>query len=284
MRVRVKVPAKINLWLEVIGKRPDGYHELSSLMLPVGIYDSIDMEIEEGDGIALTCNHPDVPQDAGNLAWRAAERYFDRYGKRKGLRIVLTKDIPVGAGLGGGSADAAGVLLGLNELFGKIFSLDELGAIAGGLGADVPFFLHQYPALATGIGEKLERVEGVPSYPLVLIKPPFMVSTRWVYESFTLTRNESRIKVSGLKAHPWQLRNFMENDLETVTLHQYPLLAQIKEWLLQQGAHGALMSGSGPTVFGVFGDMEQAEKVGAMAKHRWDGCWISAAEVIGSDG
>jgi 4-diphosphocytidyl-2-C-methyl-D-erythritol kinase len=181
--VEVRVPAKINLWLEVIRKREDGYHDLSTLMLPVGIYDTLELESCERAGIHLECSNPGIPADASNLAWRAAEAFFGAVGVGGGVHIRIRKQIPVAAGLGGGSADAAAVLLALNRMHGNGLAAPRLVALAHALGADVPFFLYQRPALATGIGELLDSVEGLPDYPLVLVKPPLEVSTRWVYQS-----------------------------------------------------------------------------------------------------
>ncbi len=150
------------------------------------------------------------------------------------------------------------------------------------LGADVPFFLYCRPALATGIGDCLQPVEGVPRYPLVLIKPPLSVSTRRVYLSLKLTRMESRIKLPSFLARPWDLQNLIENDLESVTLAEYPLLSRIKLWMKEQGALESLMSGSGPTVFGVFRDRSLADGVAALAKREWRDCWVAATEVLGA--
>lgn len=280
MPLKVNVPAKINLWLEVVRKRDDGYHELSSLMLPIGVYDLLELELRSGKGIGLRCSHRLVPSDSRNLAWKAAERFLAAANMDMGIDIEIEKRIPVGAGLGGGSADAGAVLLGLNELLGEPLSVEQLQTLATSLGADVPFFLYKQPALATGIGEKLERVAGLPDYPLVLVKPPLTVATRRIYQSLKLTRGESRIRLSGLLARPWRLLDVMENDLETVTLSEYPLLVQIKEWLLAQGALGALMSGSGPTVFGVFFDKKDAERVEALAREKWRKCWVVATEAL----
>ncbi len=277
--VEVNVPAKINLWLEVIAKRADGSHELSTLMLPVGSCDTLALEAWEGDGIHLDCDHPGIPVNEGNLAWRAAAAFFHAAGKAGGVRIQITKRIPVAAGLGGGSADAAGVLLALNRIYGSVLTGHCLAALAGTLGADVPFFLYQRPALATGVGEQLNLVEGIPDYPLVLVKPPIEVSTRWVYQSLKLTRGASRIKLRTLLARPWRLHELMENDLESVTLAEYPVLGQIKRWLLEKGAIGALMSGSGPTVFGVFRRSSEAEQVGMQAEDRWPLCWVAVVRA-----
>lgn len=275
----MEVPAKINLWLEVIRKRNDGYHELSTLMLPIGIYDHLELSPVE-DGIRLECAHPDVPHDVGNLAWRAAERYLKETGWETGVHIQLVKNIPIGAGLGGGSADAGAVLLGLNRLSPFPLSSVELAECARSLGADVPFFLSQRPALATGIGEKLEVVEGLPAYPLVLVKPPVTVSTAWVYQRLRLTRGESRIRIAGLFAHPWHLDAVMENDLEAVTVPEYPVLDQIKEWFKEQGSLGTMMSGSGPTVFAIFRHGHEAEAVGSLARQRWRECWVGITKTL----
>jgi 4-diphosphocytidyl-2-C-methyl-D-erythritol kinase len=280
--LKVSVPAKINLWLEVIRKRDDGYHELSSLMLPIGIHDDLELEAHKGGGISLECDDLAVPSDARNLAWRAAEVFLNTVGSSIGVHLRITKKIPVAAGLGGGSADAAGVLLALNNLHHNCLTLLQLEFLGRKLGADVPFFLHQRPALATGIGEQLYMVEGLPDYPLVLIKPPLAVSTRWVYESLKLTRGESRINLDSFMNCPWQLQGVIENDLETVTLAEYPLLDQMKAWLLQNGAIAAAMSGSGPTVFGVFREMSQAERLEPLAKRRWGDCWAAATRVCGN--
>jgi 4-diphosphocytidyl-2-C-methyl-D-erythritol kinase len=280
--LRVSVPAKINLWLEVVRKRDDGYHDLSSLMLPVGVFDSLELESHNRSGISLECDQPAVPSDASNLAWRAAKVFLNTVASRSGVHIRLTKRIPVAAGLGGGSADAAAVLLALNSMHRNCLAMPQLESLGEKLGADVPFFLHQRPALATGIGVRLCPVAGLPDYPLVLIKPPLNVSTRWVYQSLKLTRGVSRIKLTRFTASPWRLHEVMENDLETVTLTEYPVLLQIKEWLLQNGAIGALMSGSGPTVFGVFREMSEAVLLEPQANQRWRDCWVAVTQVRAS--
>ncbi|MCU0572720.1 MAG: 4-(cytidine 5'-diphospho)-2-C-methyl-D-erythritol kinase [Syntrophobacteraceae bacterium] len=280
----VKVPAKINFWLEVLRKREDGYHDLSSLMLPVAIFDEIGLEVIEDGGIVLECDHPEVPRDRGNLAWRAAELFCERADVSPHLRIRLKKGIPVGAGLGGGSADAAGVLLGLDRLYPERVSPEDLHIMATRLGADVPFFLYRRPALATGIGEKLDLVAGVMDYPILLLKPPTSVSTAWVYGSLKLTRGESRIKVPRLLADPWNFAGLLQNDLESVTLTAVPILPRLKAWMVEQGAMAALMSGSGPTVFGVFARPEEAGRAEAAAAGDWPECWVVRTRVLGDQG
>ena len=281
MNLSIDVPGKINLWLEVLRRRPDGYHELSSLMLPISLYDRLEISLlSRHSGIELECDHPEVPSDAGNLAWKAAASWIRAAGWKGGVHLHLFKSIPVGAGLGGGSADAAAVLKGMNRLLEDRIPKERLYQLAGELGADVPFFLDARPALATGIGERLQGVEGVPPYPLVLLKPPVSVSTRWVYQSLKLTRGESHIKLASFLTLPWRLQEVMTNDLETVTLNAYPVLVDMKAWLLHQGALGALMSGSGPTVFGVFSEVEAARRVSELAEKEWGDCYCAAAEVL----
>lgn len=278
----VRIPAKINLWLEVIGKREDGYHELSSLMLPIGIFDEVKVELNQGDRITLDCDKEEVPVDETNLAWKAASAYLQECRWECGLHISIKKQIPIAAGLGGGSADAAAVLLAMNHLRSNRMSMDRLVDIATGLGADVPFFLNHIPAHALGVGEKLSPVRGVPDYPLVLIKPPLNVSTGWVYRSLKLTRGECGIKLRTFLASPWRLAEIMENDLESVTLTAFPEIGKIKEWLLRHGAAGALMSGSGPTVYGIFPNKEQARETGLAAQEVWNDCWVAVSEVQGN--
>lgn len=283
MTIETAVPAKINLWLEVTGKRPDGYHDISSLMLPVTVFDRIGIEVEAGEGpVSLECSEPEIPHDAQNLAWRAADLFREATGNRSGVRMRLDKAIPSGAGLGGGSSDAAGVLVSLNEHFGKPLSGGELERLALRLGADVPFFLYRRPALATGVGEKLEFAGEVPGYPLVLIKPPLSVPTAWVYQSLKLTRGGSQITLRNFSADPWRLAEFVQNDLEPVTASRHPVVSDLKRWLLERGAPAAAMSGSGPTVFGIFESGGAARAVAAEARAAWEGFWVCAAEVIGA--
>ncbi len=196
----IHCPGKINLWLEVLRKRSDGYHDLSSLMLPIAVYDLLEVELCAGGGLTVRCDHPQVPCDERNLAWKAADLYLKAIESKDGVRIHLRKHIPVAGGLGGGSSNAAGVLLALNRLHGNALEAGKLHALALSLGADVPFFLRGRPALATGIGECLEEVMGVPDYPLILINPPLEVSTAWVYGNLQLTRGVSHIKIHFVSA------------------------------------------------------------------------------------
>ncbi len=278
---KIKVPAKINLWLEVVRKREDGYHDISSLMLPVSVFDELGVEIRSEDGpVTLNCDTDEIPGDERNLAWQAADLFQKVTGIKASIHITLEKSIPSGAGLGGGSSDAAGVLLALNCCFGNLLSFYDLEKVACRLGADVPFFLYSRPALATGVGEKLEFASSVPEYPLVLIKPPLSVPTGWVYQNLKLTRDAPQIKLDGLNARPWELETFVVNDLESVTIPRYPVIAEIKRWLHENGAVAPSMSGSGPTVFGVFSSRRAAMEIEARAQKVWQDCWVKAVEVI----
>ncbi len=279
--IEIRVPAKINLWLEVIRKREDGYHDISSLMLPISVYDDIWIDIRPVEySISIDCDSPEIPSDERNLAWRAADLYMKKSGKKAGIDIRLEKHIPWGAGLGGGSSDAAGVLAALNSFFQNALSAGDLESLGVSLGADVPFFLRSRSALATGIGEKLQCVDMAPDYPLLLIKPPVSVPTGWVYQSLKLTKGSAQIKLSSLVEHPWQLRDLVVNDLEAVTVTKYPIIEDIKGWLIGRGALAASMSGSGPTVFGVFRTVQAARDASVVAKKDWPDCWVHTAQVI----
>ncbi len=268
----IEAPAKINLFLQVTGRRPDGYHELVSLMQKLRLADTLNVQLVDG-AISLTCTDPALPVDDGNLAWRAAEHFFRHTGCRGGARITLEKKIPVAAGLGGGSSDAAAVLLALNHLCRAGLTEDELADLGLTLGADVPFFVRTAPAaLARGIGERLTPARGLSLGTVLLVNPGFPVSTKWVYENLALTSEgnpyilapgsatlNSGYFGSGsidLKAAETA---FFVNDLESVTINNYPEIGRIKESLLDFGARVALMSGSGPTVFGLFVQEHEAQ-------------------------
>jgi 4-diphosphocytidyl-2-C-methyl-D-erythritol kinase len=248
----------------VTGKRPDGYHNILSLMCRIGLWDEIRLRLVDG-GIRLACSGAAVPADETNLAYRAAAAFFRELGRPAGVAVALAKNIPVAAGLGGGSSDAAGVLLGLNHLCGRPFTRARLMALGRGLGADVPFFIFQSPALASGIGDRLRRFEGLPDYRVLLVCPPVAVSTAQVYRNLNLrlTNCGKKITRDRLKNAAYSPARHACNDLEAVTLGLHPELAAIKERLTRLGAEGALMSGSGPSIFGLFPEAGAAEKAAA---------------------
>lgn len=275
-------PAKINLWLQVVGKRSDGYHDLWSLMLPVDLYDEMEIFWKDGPGIEIYNEGFEVPCDRGNILWKAYEVYRQHTGwPKSGLNIRLRKNIPVGAGLGGGSSNAGGMLNFLNSFNPSPCSQEELIKLARMIGADVPFFIRAVPAVAGGIGDELQIISGVPAYTVLLIKPPFEVSTARVYESLRLTEKRPLISIRAFLQAPWELDRFIQNDLEAVTLNLYPIIEDVKEWLKKEGALAAAMSGSGSTVFGIFESDEEALTVLDEGKRRWgDSFWMRVCRVL----
>ncbi len=257
---KTRAPAKLNLRLKITGRRPDGYHELVSLMVPIDLFDLLELRVTGKRGIELSCEGFWVPTDENNLAYQAALSFLSKAKIEQGVSIKLTKNIPVAAGLGGGSSDAAATLLTLNEIWSQPLSLSELHTMAVQLGADVPFFLYSEPSLATGIGEILEPLKKWPKLWYVIVTPPIQVSTSWVYGALKLelTRGEYDYIVKFLKNAPFAVSAILENDLEEVTSTRFPVIETIKEFLVNAGAEGALMTGSGPSVFGVFSSLNQA--------------------------
>ncbi|MDF1615300.1 4-(cytidine 5'-diphospho)-2-C-methyl-D-erythritol kinase [Desulfurivibrio dismutans] len=249
--LEIKAPAKINYFLHILGRRPDGYHDLDSLMIKLELADRLLLQRRKTAGIAVSCPGGEVPAGPDNLVYKAAAAFFAHCELAPALAITLDKQIPVAAGLGGGSSDAAAALLGLNLLYDTGLEEDVLLALARPLGADVPFFVQPSPAArARGIGELLTPAP-VPAGVnwIVLVNPGFGVSTKWVYDNFPLTKQSDPAIFTGSSAAA-DLRPF--NDLEAVTMAGYPELEAIREQLLAAGAEAALMSGSGPTMFAVF--------------------------------
>jgi len=281
--MKILSPAKINLLLQVTGKRPDGYHNLISLMCCIGLYDTVSLTFGL-ETTTVACKHPGVPQDETNLAFKAADLFLKSLNSNEGVGILIEKKIPVAAGLGGGSSNAAAVLLGLNRCYGHPFSWEDLVSIGLSIGADIPFFLFGRPAIATGVGEKLEAYRGLKKLKILLINPGFSVSTAEVYKNLNLglTKCKKKLSYSLLKKQAFDVRKHLCNDLETVAAPMYPVISKAKEALLKYGAIGALMSGSGPTVFGLFTNSVTARKAKqALSK---DNGWQSyLADMITQD-
>jgi 4-diphosphocytidyl-2-C-methyl-D-erythritol kinase len=278
--MKILSPAKINLFLQVTGKRPDGYHDLFSLMCCVSLFDTILLQFG-GNTIEIDSDHPQVPLDETNLAHKAAVLFFKNLDTAGGVKITIEKSIPVAAGLGGGSSNAASVLQGLNHYYDSPFSRNQLMSMGLSLGADVPFFLFEKPALASGIGEKLEAYPNLPPYHVVLICPGFAVSTAEVFQNLNLglTKCKKKISSSSFRETGYDVSRHLCNDLEAVTASRYPVIRSVKEQLLTHGALGALMSGSGPTVFGLFSEPDKA--AAAMQACGGNTCWKSyLAEII----
>ncbi len=265
MKLVLKTPAKINLGLQILGRREDGFHELETLLQMVSLYDDLELEACAA-GVTLECDAAGIPTDSENLAFRAArllqETCPDRAG---GVRIRLVKRIPAGAGLGGGSGNAAGVLLGANVLWDLKLSRRKLAALAAQLGSDVPFFVTAPCAWGRGRGEILEPVQVSDKFYVLLVFPGFPIATAWVYRNLNLklTKRENNISILKKflsKSQFSQLGERLVNDLEPVVEQRYTEIPAIKERLLAEGAKGALLSGSGSTVFGIFDHLDQAKR------------------------
>ena len=260
-------PAKINLFLAITGRRPDGYHELASLMVCIDLYDRMVLTFT-GDKIHLTCDTPGIPSDQSNLAYLAAALFQDAYRRHRGaspfpgLTIRLHKSIPAGAGLGGGSSNAATVLKALNQHVPEPLRPGDLARLALRIGADVPFFLSGRPALATGIGERLTPWNDLPPYHLLVVFPGHGLATREIYRALNLrlTKCEKKLKAFHLKQDIFDAAVHLCNDLESVAVRQCPDIALVKNELNRLGALGALMSGSGSSVFGLFASADEARE------------------------
>jgi 4-diphosphocytidyl-2-C-methyl-D-erythritol kinase len=256
--VIIRTPAKVNLSLRVVGRRKDGYHLIDTLMVPVSLYDEIRISKQTGPNAArrnsleVKCNYPGVPSGKNNLVYKAASLLLG--DSPQGVRIEVRKRIPVGAGLGGGSSDAAATLVGLNRLLRLGHSLKKLRQLAVTLGADVPFFIRPRPCRARGIGENLTSVRKLPRLWLVILYPGFAVSSARVYRQWRrkLTKSKVNTSISASLGDSAKLSLLLVNDLESITMRCYPRVRKLKEKLIRQGAEAAAMSGSGSSVFGLF--------------------------------
>ena len=263
--VTVEANAKINLTLDILGKRPDGFHEVAMVMQTIGLHDTLVMEKTERD-IELSINVPWLKADEKNLAWRAAELIRQEYGLEGGVRIELTKRIPVAAGLAGGSADAAAVLKGMNDLYGLQLDEEKLCELGARLGSDIPFCIMGGTMLATGRGEILTRLSDMPETWVVLAKPRISVSTAWAYQNYDEQGAERHpdneaIKQAIDRGNRKAVAGLLCNVLESVTIKKYDVIAEYKQMMLDKGAMASMMSGSGPTVFGLAKNREQAESI-----------------------
>lgn len=287
-----KSGCKINLILNILGKRPDGFHELETVMHPIPLYDTLVFAITEKPGLELSCDHPSLPVDASNLVYRAASAFLQSAPAKAGVRIRLQKRIPLAAGLGGGSGNAAATLLGLNELFNQPLTAENLNTLAAGLGSDVPFFLQPHPALAMGRGE---RVQPLASFDCLrdatacLVHPGFGVSTAWAYQALaqfpaSLQGEKGRAEsfVAMLRRGELELAaNCLYNSLEAPVLTKYPILRMYQEFFREHGALGTLMSGSGSTTFALYKDRSAAEKALEQFFGRFgQTCWSAIVPMV----
>ena len=266
--------AKVNLGLRVLRKRPDGFHDVETILQAIDLRDDIDITRLPGKTIEVLCDHPEVPSGPENLAHRAARTLQEETSRGEGCRIVIRKRIPPAAGLGGGSSNAAATLLGLNQLWNISLSDHQLVDMAARLGSDVPFFLQGGTALAQGRGEILTPLRMRADFCLVLVKPDLSISTAWAYGQMKipLTSNSKIVKLNSLKGIDRldQLLSLLDNDLERAVGEVTPLIAEIKSVLLSKGAIGAAMSGSGSAVYGIVKDRAAAQQLAIKVRRdRW---------------
>lgn len=277
--MKIKAYGKVNISLDVVGKREDGYHLLSMIMQNIDLYDEIEVEKQEC-GIILECNKSYVPVDNRNLAYKAAEIFKERYDIVDGVKINIEKNIPVSAGLAGGSTDAAAVLKVMNKLFNVNATEEELMELSLKLGADIPYCIHGGTALCEGIGEIITPIKPFRDKIVVLVKPAFGVSTKEVYKNFNLEKVKQHPKtVEIINAIENDDLNFvasnMKNLLENVTLRKHKILIKIKEEMNACGAINSMMSGSGPTVFAFFDDMLKAQRCFEKMKKKYSDVFIT---------
>lgn len=264
-KMELKALGKINLGLDVLGKRPDGYHDVRMVMQTIYLYDQITITKRKESGIGLSTNLFYLPVNENNLAYRAAKLLMDEFEIRSGVDIFLEKHIPVAAGMAGGSSNAAAVLYGINRMFDLGLSMEELMKRGVSLGADVPYCIMRGTVLAEGIGEILTPLPPMPRCQIVVAKPPVSVSTKMVYEKIDSRRIVEHPDIDGIieglkEGDVTKIASSMGNVLEQVTVEEYPVIDKIKKLMNEGGAKGAMMSGSGPTVFGIFTEKSLAKK------------------------
>ena len=287
--MRLKAMAKINLGLDVLGKREDGYHEVRMIMQTIRMYDILDIRKTKRPGIVLTTNLPFIPTDSRNLVYKAAEMLMEEFEIEEGLSIKLRKFIPVAAGMAGGSSDAAAALVGINRLFKLGLSQKELMDRAVNIGADVPYCVMRGTALAEGIGEKLTRITQVPDCFVLIGKPGINVSTKAAYESLQLDKISSHPDIDGMigdieRGDLLAMTQKMGNVFEPGIIEKYPVIGEIKALMESHGALKAMMSGSGPTVFGIFDDREKMEAAAEVLRESRLAKTVFATEVTKAGG
>jgi 4-diphosphocytidyl-2-C-methyl-D-erythritol kinase len=287
----VRSGCKINLLLNILRRRDDGFHELETVMQPIGLFDELSLERGNHTGIELSCSHPEVPLGPENLVCRAAQMFQETIGEADGLRIHLKKNLPVAAGVGGGSGNAAATFLALNALYDQPLEHKELDSLAANLGSDIPFFLQSGPGIATGRGEKVERLASFPMFDkacVVLVNAGFGVSTPWAYKNLRLDEKDLGPSlpidsfVEALKKGDWKrVIEGMYNSLEQPVFKKYPVLRIIQSELVNAGADGALLSGSGATVFAIVRDRHRGEEVRQRFLSSYGSqCWSQVVPLV----
>lgn len=273
--LQLKAYAKINLGLDVVGKREDGYHNVRMIMQTIRLFDRITLERNDSGRITLSTNLPYLPANENNLVFKALDIMREKYHIKDGIHADIHKRIPVSAGLAGGSTDAAAAFVGMNQMFELGVSQDTLMNYAVTLGADIPFCIMRGTALSEGIGEVLTPLPAMPDCWFLVVKPAFSISTKTVYENLKLDQVPSHPDIDGMiealrQKDLYGITSRLENVLEHVTRDLYPIIEQIKDCMRQKGAHGALMSGSGSTVFGIFTDRGKAEKAADSCREQFN--------------
>jgi len=278
--VEIDSYSKINLTLNILTKRQDGYHNIETIMQSVNLADRIFIK-EEKEEIKIKCNHPQVPIGAQSLAYRSAEKILKRYRITKGVKIEIDKKIPLASGMAGGSANSASILVGINKLFALNLSNEVLRGIGEELGMDVPFCIQNGTALAYHRGEKVTPLSPVnPPLWIIIINPGFEIPTKWAYNNLDLRlikreKNNTKAMLETLKEGEARgIAKNLFNSFEELIIRKYPEIGKIKDRLIEEGALGALMSGSGPTVFGIAQNKEQALKIFKKLKSEYNSIWV----------
>ena len=271
-KISINAMAKINLGLDVLRRRENGYHDVKMVMQTVNIYDTLEFVKLQESKIVVKTDTMELPTDENNLIYKATKLLFEKCGVTQGVEITLTKRIPIAAGMAGGSTDAAAALVGINKLFELNLSMDELKEIGVKIGADVPYCIEGGTALSEGIGEILTKLPDAPDCFVVVAKPEISVSTKYVYENLHANELKYHPDIDGMVEAICQkdldgVCRRMENVLETVTETKYPVISELKKLLKDAGAENSLMSGSGPTVFGIFKEEETAGKALEVVKN-----------------
>lgn len=275
-------PAKVNLRLDVLGKRSDGYHDLRTMMERVNIQDEIEIRIVE-KGISVQSDNEEVPRDEDNIVFRALKEILAYSSRNVGVEVFIKKVIPVASGMGGGSSNAAAVIKGINTLLKLKLSKEKLIKIGGKVGADVPFFLFEGPALAEGIGEHLKKIRSMPKLLFLLVNPGIKVSTEAVYNRFSAEMNEgeTQLEIPSSYRTKKDVAKILSNDLEKVTIREFPVIEEIKNEMIKYGAIASLMTGSGPTVFGLYSDKNKlSQAFEKLQRKKKDGWRVFMAENI----
>ena len=290
MRLEKKSPCKVNLILNILGKRPDGFHALETVMQPVNLCDEMTFA-RGGASLQLTCSHPELPCDSKNLVHRAATAFLAAAKISDGVKIHLQKNLPLAGGIGGGSANAAVTFVALNELFDSPLPLEKLHELSAALGSDVPFFLYDKPALATGRGEKVQTLENFPALrgkAFFLVHPGFGISTPWSYQNLARfpkdqngTAGRAEKLVAALQANDWPaIAAGIYNSLEATAFDKFPVLQLYKEFLREQGALVSLMSGSGSTTFAIAENLAAADSLAEKFKSQFGNQgWTATVEI-----